>query len=306
MDSARGPLVSVVIPVYNCAAFVSDAIAGVLEQSYGQIECVVVDDGSTDATSTILRGFGSRIKYFRQPRRNGAAARNVGARIARGEFLAFLDADDMWQPTKLARQMELALARPELGLVYCSIEIVDELGRHIHFARAPDPGVVSRNTLLNEPPWLGLNQTGLVPRWAFDAVGGYDDRLTRCEDGDLTWRLAVQFPLAVVPEPLAKYRLHPAQAHRDVPRLMDEWEFVLDKAFASGLLPPDLQALERQARANLALDLAYEELKVRPLRSAARICEAARLSPTRVAAWALGLGRGRVRRFWRERQSVRT
>jgi glycosyltransferase involved in cell wall biosynthesis len=297
-------LVSVVIPAWNCEAFVGDAVESVLEQTYSPLECVVVDDGSIDGTSTIVRGFGSRIKYVGQARRCSGAARNAGAQIAGGEFLAFLDADDMWQPTKLERQMELALARPELGLVYCSKEIVDEHGRHIRFARAPDPAVVTRHTLLNQPPWVGLNQTGLVPRWAFEAVSGYDERLTTCEDGDLTWRLAARFPIGALPEPLAKYRLHPAQKHRDVPQLKRDWKLVLDKAFASGLLPPEVQALERQARANLTLDLAYEDLKVHPLKSAARVCQAFRLSPTRAAAWLLGLVRGRLERLWHERRAL--
>lgn len=302
MSDVSGPLVSVVIPTHNSAAFVGDAVASVLAQTYNPIECVVVDDGSTDGTSTILQGYGSRIKYVRQPRRCGAAARNAGAQLARGDYLAFLDADDMWQPTKVERQMELALARPELGLVYCSVEIVDEQRRHLRFSPAPDPAVVVRNTLLDQAEWVGLNQTGLVPRWAFDAVGGYDERFTRCEDGDLTWRLAVRFPLAAVPEALAGYRLHPAQLHRDVPRLKGEWKLVLDKAFTSGLLPPEVQSLERQARANAELDWAYEELRVRPLRSLTRVFKALRLSPARTVAEILRLGRGRFRRRWRERR----
>jgi len=294
------PMVSVVIPVYNCESFVGVAVESVLEQTYQPIECIVVDDGSTDGTSLVLSGLGSRIRYVRQARRGAGACRNAGVRMARGEFLAFLDADDVWHPTKLERQMELALRRPELGLVYCGTEIVDERGRHIRSAPAPEPADVLRKVLLDEPPWVGLNQTGLVPRWAFDAAGGYDDRVAVGEDADLTWRLAVLFPIGAVPEALAQYRLHPAQLHRGYPQLEREWNRVLDKAFASGLLPPEVQSLERQARANLALQLAYEQMTDRPLRSIIRLCRAFRLSPARTIAWFLWLARGRLRRLWRQ------
>ncbi|MBE3604183.1 glycosyltransferase family 2 protein, partial [bacterium] len=96
--------VSAVIPVYNGAATIARAVASVLAQRYdGAVETIVVDDGSTDSTRAILAGFGDHIRTIHQPNRGPAAARNVGARLAAGEYLAFLDADDEWMPEKLAR-----------------------------------------------------------------------------------------------------------------------------------------------------------------------------------------------------------
>jgi len=112
-------MISVVIAVYNGEAYVADAIRSVLAQAGVELELIVVDDGSTDATPGITRGFSDpRLTVLRQENRGVAAARNAGIARARGEFIAFLDADDVWLPTKLQRQMQLFSERPEVGLAY--------------------------------------------------------------------------------------------------------------------------------------------------------------------------------------------
>lgn len=284
MTDARA-LVSCVIPVYNGAAFVAEAIGSVLSQTYEPLECIVVDDGSTDDTAQVVGGFGEQIRQLRESNRGAAAARNAGTRAARGQFVAFLDADDIWEATKLERQMALFRAHRELALVYCGLRLVDREGKHLGSLPPADPLLALRNTLLAEPPFISLAQTGVIPRHVLLATGGFDERLLTGEDSDLAWRLAVQFPIAAVPEPLASYRSHPAQKHLAHPSLEHDRKLILRKAFNSNLLPAELQSLERRARANLAFDLASALRREHRLRALAQVWDAFRISPLRSIRW---------------------
>lgn len=279
--SADGPLVSAVIPVHNCERFVAAAIESVLGQTHRPLECIVVNDGSTDGTADVLGAFGARIMCLTTPRRGVGAARNAGAAAARGEYLAFLDADDLWEPAKIERQLELFAERGELGLVYSGLSSIDEHGRALGASRAPEPGAVLRNTLLNEPPFVSLAQTGVIPRWAFVSSGGFDEAMVNSEDSDLTWRLAARFPIGAVPAPLASYRRHQDQKHLDLGGFEAGSRTLLGKAFGSGLLPPEIQRLERRAYGNLAFTLAYGYRHSDRSRALANLCRALWLSPVR-------------------------
>lgn len=293
-----GPLVSAVIPAYNCEEFIAEAVESVLEQTWARLECIVVDDGSTDRTGIVLAAFSGRVRCFRVPNRGPAAARNLGARAANGELIAFLDADDVWEPTKIERQMALYKARGELGLVYCGLRVVDREGRHLSFRPAPDPASVLRNTLLHEPPGVSLAQTGVIPRHVFFASGGFDERLRGPADSDLAWRLAARFPIAAVQEPLCRYRRHPGQITSDPPSYARESKIFLDKAFSSELLPPELKGLKRRAFARHAVELAYADgKKRRRLRCVARLLRAFYLSPPTTVRWLAPFARSRARRI---------
>src|SRR5437016_1233967 len=110
-------LVSAVIPAYNYARFVCRAVDSVLAQTYPHLECIVVDDGSTDNTLEVLAPYGDHIRVITQKNAGLSAARNTGVRNAGGEYVGFLDADDWWQPQKIAKQVALAEKRPELGAI---------------------------------------------------------------------------------------------------------------------------------------------------------------------------------------------
>ncbi|MBI4530243.1 MAG: glycosyltransferase family 2 protein, partial [Candidatus Latescibacteria bacterium] len=122
--------VSVIIPTYNRSRFVCEAVASALAQSQPPSEVIVIDDGSTDDTAAVLhRRYGDRIRYIQQDRRGKSAARNSGAQRATGHYLAFLDSDDLWTPTKLERQLRLLEADPAFSLVHCFTKVVDTEGR---------------------------------------------------------------------------------------------------------------------------------------------------------------------------------
>ena len=292
-------IVSAVIPVLNGEAYVAEAIKSVLAQTFQSLECIVVDNGSTDGTVDVLGAFSGRVTFLRQVG-GVAAARNAGARAARGRFLAFLDADDMWEPAKVERQMALFETRPELGLVYCGIRTVDNDGRCLSSVPAPDPSVALRNTLLDESPYVCLAQTGIVPRDLFLSVGGFDERLAKTEDSDLIWRLAVRFPVAAVPEPLARYRRHLGQSHeRNLLQREREWKSLLDSAFHSALLPAEVQRIERRARTNMSLTLAYLYRRKLSYRAVVHMCQAFRFSPLHSLRWLAEAAGRRCRRVLR-------
>ena len=169
------PLLTVVIPVYNAARFLPEAVASIGLQRYQPIEIIVVDDGSTDNCPEVAAGLGSEVRYIRQENAGPAAARNHGLSLARGEFISFLDADDLWPPQKLSIQMARLLAEPELDFV---------LGR-TQYQVLPGGELPSLNF---EAPENVVTQTvvgsGVYRRRVFDRIGGFDESFRFGEDTD--------------------------------------------------------------------------------------------------------------------------
>jgi glycosyltransferase involved in cell wall biosynthesis len=245
------PGISVVIPAYNAAPFIADAVDSALRQTRPPAEVVVVDDGSTDGTLEALRGFGERVIRVRQANRRQAAARNEGVRRTHGELLAFLDADDIWEPQKLEAQVSLLRAPRAAGVVYCSVTEFTADGAE-RVVRVSREGVSTRGVL------LGLTGTGggstpLVRRSAFSAVGGFDEELSPCEDTDLAWRLALACEVDVVEEPLVRYRLHATNAHRDVNATTRAWK----RLYAKALRDPTVRRFGAVFRARCRTRLYY-------------------------------------------------
>jgi glycosyltransferase involved in cell wall biosynthesis len=253
------PLVSAVIPVYNGARFVAEAVRSVLEQTYEPIECIVVDDGSTDDTAEIVRGLGGGVRLVQTPNGGVARARNRGVEHARGELLAFLDADDLWRPDKIERQVELLLERPEVGFVYTDLEEIDGAGRPRRYRRAPEPESALRNTVLMEGDVMNVTTSGLIRRTVFAAAGGFDERLSTSADSDLGCRIASSFPIARIPEPLACYRIHANQMHDDLGALEHDMAILHRKRFGTAW-PGDGPRLRRRAVTNLEYTLGLSHL----------------------------------------------
>lgn len=253
MSGATCSLVSVVIPAYNAQEHLTDAILSVVGQAYSHIECVVVDDGSTDGTSEILTRIGN-IRRVYQENAGVSAARNRGIAESSGALIAFLDADDVWLPEKLAKQVD-ALNEGDrgVGLVYCGMYETDGSLNVLSERPAPDERSALRNTLLMEPPVVSLSQTGLIPRRVLDEVGGFNTSLTTSADTDMVIRIGMRHGLIAVKEPLVLYRTHPNQMSLNADAMLHDMEIVLDKAFSSPDLPDDLRRLRRRAQANLKL-----------------------------------------------------
>lgn len=210
------PLISVIIPAYNAATrYLDQAIESVLGQSVHDLELIVVDDASTDDTARVVLRF-PRARYFRRAQNGGqAAARNDGARLATGEFLAFLDQDDLWEPAFLEDTLAILRAHPETALVHCDGYQVNERNEILYYDHAMSH-IFSVTQILRGGHDVATSGT-LFRKSAFDAVGGYDDGLFIWEDIDLAIRLYERFTLIHHPKPMYRHRLYGHNVSRDIP-----------------------------------------------------------------------------------------
>ncbi|MGE5294770.1 MAG: glycosyltransferase family 2 protein [Solirubrobacterales bacterium] len=202
---------SVIIPTFNRAKVVTRAIDSVLEQTYRRREVIVVDDGSTDNTAEVLRSYGDRIVCIHQKNAGPSAARNRGIRESKGEFIAFLDSDDLWLATKLERQSALLVdAGPETPCCLCDSLIRMAGGQErssfeIACLRPKEPeGLWLNPAVVLATRFVLFSQAVLVRRKFLLNCGGYDERLWLMEDHDLALRLALRGPWAFIREPLVK------------------------------------------------------------------------------------------------------
>jgi glycosyltransferase involved in cell wall biosynthesis len=289
------PGLSVVIPTYNRADLLGEAIDSVLAQDWPELELIVVDDGSTDETPEVLAGYGDRLRVIRQENAGESAARNTGILEARREFVALLDSDDYWLPGKLERQMEQLSGEPSLD------------GSFTAYTRIGD--VPQEDVVLDG--WEGTQadalehlligcrintSTAIVRRSALIDVGLYDVTLRCAQDYDLWLRLAVRgYRMAYVPEPLATYRIHGGAVSLDAELVNTSTERVLERLFDSGALPDEVQARRDFYLARRYLNSACFYLETGAGSAAAdSIAKAARTRPASIRpGWFLIWARGR-------------
>jgi glycosyltransferase involved in cell wall biosynthesis len=208
------PRVSVAISTYNRAHLVGRAIRSALAQTAGDFELIVVDDGSGDDTQAVLAAVSdSRLRIARHERNHGISrTRNTALRLARGEWIAFLDDDNEWVPEYLERQLALAAARPEAGVVYCRAHLQHPDRPAVEWGEVWQGRIFCR--LLGV--WVPLMSGALIRAAALAAVGGFDERLHATEDHDLWMRLAQQTDFAATPDVLLiRHERHGAQLSRN-------------------------------------------------------------------------------------------
>jgi glycosyltransferase involved in cell wall biosynthesis len=201
---AQPPAVSVVIPAYNAAWCLRKAIDSVLAQEFRDFELLVVDDGSTDDTAAALAPYGEAIRVVRQCNGGLSNARNAGIRESRGEFVAFLDADDWWLTRKLARQFALMQASPTIGFVSTEARVEDMNGQFLNvWACAACKGSFLPHLFAANGDVAGSGSSVMVRRALFEQGGGFDESLRSLEDVDMWMRLAAAAGYACIDEPLA-------------------------------------------------------------------------------------------------------
>jgi GT2 family glycosyltransferase len=212
------PLISVVIPTYNRASLLLEAVDSVLNQTFKGFELIVIDDGSVDETREALKAYTGRLTYCYQDHRGVSAARNQGLRLARGQWFAFLDSDDLWLPEKLAVQLDF-FSRNQGALVCQTEEIWLRNGRRVnprkkHQKYSGDVFAPSLDLCLISPSAV------MIRRELLNCVGDFDETFPACEDYDLWLRIAAQCPVYLIDRPLTiKRGGHPDQLSGTVPAL---------------------------------------------------------------------------------------
>ncbi len=241
--------ISVVIPTYNYGRFIAGAIESAMGQTLTPSEIIVVDDGSTDDTAEVVKAFGDKVTYLQQDNAGVCAARNRGVAESCGELIAFLDADDLWEPAKLDKQLAKFREDPMIGLVHCGVREFDSAtGETLKTNLDGEEGWVADDLLLWEKPAVNVQGTVImVKREAFDAVGGFDIRQKVGEDWDFCYRVARLFKVGFVAEPLVNYRRHSASAVHNVTEMERGMKLFYEKAFADG---GDVLKLKNRALGN--------------------------------------------------------
>lgn len=221
------PLASVIVAAFQGEKTLGATLQSLLAQTTGPLEVIVVDDGSKDGTARLAESFGSKVQVVRQANAGVSAARNLGARCARADLLAFLDQDDLWEPHWLQTQVGLLAAHPEAGFAYADSIVID--------ARGAEYGLRSQHL----PPSTGFAfddllranfvpiETLLLPRRVFESVAGFDPRWRYLEDWQLCLEIALRHPIVRSDQAIARYRIHGANLTHRREAICAEWAELL-------------------------------------------------------------------------------
>jgi cellulose synthase/poly-beta-1,6-N-acetylglucosamine synthase-like glycosyltransferase len=235
--------VSVIVPVYKVEKHIAATVRSILNQTYSNFEVIIVDDGSPDRSVEICQQFDDpRIKIIRQENRGANAARNEGIRQAQGEYIAFLDGDDLWLPEKLAKHVEHLSQSPEIGVSFSRSAFIDEEGNSLGIYQIPRLTDITIAHLLCRNP-ISNGSCAVIRKAVFDAIKYQDDlygetqdfywdeRLQGSQDLDCWFRIAIQTPWKIegIPESLTLYRVNSAGISANLIKKQESWEQVIEK-----------------------------------------------------------------------------
>jgi len=261
--SGPAPVVSVVVPCFNAAATIDATLSSVVRQTLGGIEIVCVDDGSTDATRAILEARAATDARFRvvsQPNGGVAAARNAGVAASRGRYIAFLDADDLWEPTHVEAALRHFSERGNLGVSYCSARFIDTAGRETGRAN-PKLGPLTPQHLLSSNPTTTCS-TLVVRRDVFRDVGDFRTGMRHTEDQEWLFRVSLSgWAIAGRPDVNVSYRTSPGGLASDLEGMLAGFETMI--AEARRLAPQLVARNEAAARARMNLFLARRAVRLK-------------------------------------------
>jgi glycosyltransferase involved in cell wall biosynthesis len=258
------PLISVIIPVFNGEKTLQETIESVLNQNWRDFELLIINDGSEDATLEIVARFkDSRIKIFSYPNAGQSTSRNRGIGLATGEYISFIDADDLWTPDKLEAQLRALQENPKAAVAYSWTDWIDESGQLLgQGSHNTEQGKVFAKLLLND--FVANGSNALIRRQALTEVGGFDASVTPAEDWDMWLRLAVHYEFVAVPYVQVFYRISPSSASFNVWKMEVSSLQVIEKAFVAA--PQSLQHLKRQSLGNRYKYLTFKAIEGHPER----------------------------------------
>ena len=230
------PKVSIVIPAYNVMTYLPETLESVLRQTFTDFEVLIIDDGSSDNVVQWASGLvDPRVKLISQKNQGVSVARNTGIANAQGEYVAFLDADDLWQPTKLEKQACCFEDNPAVGLVYTWTAFIDQLGKPTGTLIAFDiEGNVWEQIVVKD--MISNGSSPMVRRSCFETVGVFDPNFRYAPDRDMWTRIAARYPFGVVKEPLTLYRRYASSFSKNHKKMIQELREVIEKSFQSAPL----------------------------------------------------------------------
>ncbi|NEP60708.1 MAG: glycosyltransferase [Symploca sp. SIO2G7] len=242
------PLISVIIPAYNAEKTILETIESVLQQTFADFELIVINDGSQDSTLALLSGVTDpRFQVFSFPNAGLAASRNRGVARAKGEYISFIDADDLWTPDKLELQLQALQANPEAAVAYSWTDCIDEAGQFLRSgSHLSISGDVYVNLLVSNLLENGSN--ALIRQQALQEIGDSDESIAAGQDRELFLRLAAKYPFVAVPRPQILYRVSAQAISANVNKAGTSRLQVIEQVFAQA--PESLQYLKKISIAN--------------------------------------------------------
>lgn len=260
MRKARNPTVSVITPTYNRASLIGESIQSVLAQTFPDFELLIVDDGSSDHTEAVVRGFKDpRIRYIYQDNKGISSARNTGIANAKGRYIAFVDSDDLWLPRLLESEVPVLDTQPDVGVVYAKARAMNRDGRlmpQVSGFIQKYPGETLKSALYGDFVCIIAS---LVRRECFDRLGLFDESLDAREDWDMWVRIAKYYRFAHIDNVLAHFRMHTGRytdlGSEHSAAVCASTRKVLDKAFSDPDLSEEVLAIKPLAYRNVYMDV---------------------------------------------------
>ncbi len=252
------PLCSVIIPAYNAMKYLPETLESVLQQTFTDFEVLIINDGSSDNIVQWADGLlDPRVKLISQENQGLSGARNTGIAHAIADYIAFVDADDLWEPTKLEKQVRCLDDHPEVGLVHAWMALVDERGKSTgRVIKSSVEGYVWEQIV----QWNKIAcPSVMVRRCCFDTMGVFDRNLRSVEDWDMWIRIATRYPFAAIKEPLAYYRQLPNSMSKNCQVMEQAFHQVIEKTFQSA--PTEQLYLKNRSYSYANLCLAWKALQ---------------------------------------------
>lgn len=261
LESENLPVVSIVIAAYNAMTYLPKTLSSVFHQTFQNYEVIIVDDGSIDDIRSWAASLtDDRVVFISQANAGSAAARNTGIARARGKYIAFLDADDLWAESKLEEQVAMLEQQPETGVVYSWVAAIDETDA--------SQGKVIQNSYsgdvladLIEHDILECGSNPMIRKACFETTGVFDPRLRYAQTWDMWLRLAKEFPFHCIKKPLTFYRFHANNTSKKWENMEYCLNLIVQKTFSN--ISPDLKHLEGRSYAFVNLHVAWKMLQNR-------------------------------------------
>lgn len=251
------PEISVVIPAYNAARYLTDSISSVITQTFSNWELIIIDDGSTDNTPEVVKGFlaNKRIRLIRQENKGVSAARNAGIKTATGKYIAFLDADDFFLPQNLQKKFDVLSAKPDIDFVYSDMIHCDNFLKDLYVEKGTEADNLLNKVLLWQSETIPCLPSNLVIKTsAIQGKIAFDEYLSNCADRFMKMNIAQSLKGKYIPEPLFKYRHAPGSMSTKV-RLLEKDETYIIKQIKEKNIGP-AGTFRRKAIANIYVILA--------------------------------------------------